>query len=502
MSISSQLPVVFHAQAGSLLRAMALVPGQTVEARVLHPNGNGATQVQIGRQSMALNLPQVLPPGSILTLAVQQTDGQMRLALVSSRPPATPPVAQPATTIQISQGPAGGVPPAPAVTYGPPAVAAPVLAANPGVVSSPAPASVAAVAAPTPASAGAAPPPVAPGAPPGVVAVTGAVPAAGAATGRPSASPYAPAMPVPPASGPASAQPVLAQMVQQALPGQNSLAGVTSLLTALVAQANMPEPVLKAARQVLGNQLELGGKVDGAALKSAIGNSGLFQEAALAGGRPGAAAGDTKSALLALRQGLAQWLGGEAQVSQIARVPPPLRGMVPRARLAEPLPMDLPLDPEEAGRLLLERTEGALSRLRLHQHASLPEAAHRSEAQWNLDLPIAVAGYQTILQLQIHRDGHNETAEPEERSWQVRFALNLPEMGEVGAQVSLRGKLTGVLLWAERAEIVAGLSEHVEALREELAGVGLVPGAIVVRAGAPADPARNAASGQMVDALL
>lgn len=492
MSISSQLPVVFHAQAGSLLRGMALVPGQTVEARVLHQNGNGATQVQIGKQAVTLNLPQSMAAGSILTLAVQQADGQMRLSLVSSRPPATPQAAQPATTIQISQGQGAPVPSAPPPSYGPAVMAAPASAAGLTAGTS------APLVTPPPA-ASASPIALAPGA--GPAAVTGATPVMATATARMAASPYGAATPAPTAPGPPSAQPVLAQMVQQALPVQSSLAGVTSMLTALVAQANMPEPVLKAARQVLGNQLTLDGKIDAAALKSAIGNSGLFQEAALAGGRSPAAAGDTKSGLLALRQGLVQWLGGEAQIAQIARIPPPLRGMVPRAQLAEPPPLDPPLEGEDAGRLLLERTEGALSRLRLHQHASLPESTHRSEAQWNLDLPIAVAGYQTLLQLQIHRDGHGDTTPPEERSWQVRFALNLPEMGEVGAQVSLRGKLTAILLWGERPDVVAGLSEHVEALREELAGVGLVPGAIVVRAGPPADPAAGAASGQMLDAL-
>jgi len=209
-----------------------------------------------------------------------------------------------------------------------------------------------------------------------------------------------------------------------------------------------------------------------------------------------------KSALLSLRQGLAQWLGAEAQLSPILRVPPPLRGMIPRVRQVEPLPPVLPLDGENAGRLLLERTDGALSRLRLQQHASLPEAAQRNEMQWNTDLPIAVAGYQTILQLQIHQDAHADAIDAEDRSWQVSFATNLPELGEVGAQVSLRGKLTGILLWAERKEVVADLTAGLDALRQELSGVGLLPGAIVVRLGPPVDPLSAQRAGGAVDALL
>jgi hypothetical protein len=59
-----------------------------------------------------------------------------------------------------------------------------------------------------------------------------------------------------------------------------------------------------------------------------------------------------------------------------------------------------------------------------------------------------------------------------------------------------------VLIWADHAETAQLLAQAVEDLREDLAGVGLVPGAIVVRAGAPAEqplqPAGHA--GYYVDA--
>lgn len=48
MTISSQLPVVFHAKAGPLLRALSLTPGQNLEARVLHQAAGGMTRVQVG----------------------------------------------------------------------------------------------------------------------------------------------------------------------------------------------------------------------------------------------------------------------------------------------------------------------------------------------------------------------------------------------------------------------------------------------------------------------
>ncbi|MET0437697.1 MAG: flagellar hook-length control protein FliK [Devosia sp.] len=509
MTIVSHLPVVSQAEARSMLRALALAPGQTVEGRVLGPGQAGSTLVQVGRQAMSLTLPSTLPVGSLLTLGVQQGEGHLRLALIDSRPPASVTQQQlPATSVEISQRPP--MPQGP-LTYGP---SAGVAAAAPGAA---VPLAVAAglaagIAAPVAASAAAPAPSTQSGAP--VIAPPAAAPAPSAPTlQRQGTAPYGMtglganptgaqpgAAPVPGAlPGPQAA--ALAQMVQQALPGQGSIGALTGMLAAAVGRPGLPEPVLKAARQILDNQLTaLNGKIDAGALKSALRNSGIFQEAVLAQGSPAAAGADTKSGLLAMRQGLGQWLGSQVQIAQVAQIPPPLRHVLPRAKLPEAPLMDLPEEAEDLGRLLLERTEGALSRLRLHQHASLPEAQRGSESQWNMDLPIVVGQHQAVLQLQIHHDGGGDANRPEDRGWQVRFAVNLPDLGEVGAQVSLRGQTTGIMLWADRDETAEAFSESIEELRASLESVGLKPGALVVRHGAPGEAHAPTAAGHFVDA--
>lgn len=289
---------------------------------------------------------------------------------------------------------------------------------------------------------------------------------------------------VPAASSPQAA---LAQMVQQALPRQDSMVGLTTALTAAVSTFVLPEPVAKAAQQVLAGRVALDGQqVTGAALKLAVQKSGIFQEAMLAAGQGAQAAGDAKSALLGLRQSLGAWLGQQAPVAQVASVAPPLRGLLPRARAGDGGTPSLPDDVLEAGKILLERTDAALSRLRLHQSASIPEPhASRQDAQWSLDLPVVVAGQQHLLQMQIHKDPESEGDRPEGRGWQIRFAINLSDAGEIGAQISLRANTAGVLLWADRAETAAMLAEDAEGLKEALSGVGLTPGAVVIRTGAP-----------------
>jgi hypothetical protein len=309
-----------------------------------------------------------------------------------------------------------------------------------------------------------------------------------------------PASPLPAATQ----QAAIAQMVQQSLPRQDSIVGLTTALTAIAGKVALPEPVAKAAQQVLAARLPLDGiKLTGAGIKTAVQMSGVFQEALLASGQGTAAAGDLKSALLTLRQTLGAWLGNQTPVTQVSGLAPPMRGQVPRARAGDGAPPSLPEDPVELGKVLSERTDAALSRLRLHQNASLSDpSAQRQDGQWSMDLPVIVGGQQQMLQLQIQRDAEQEAERSEERSWQVRFAINLAERGEVGAQISLRAKNTGVLLWADREDTARSLAEAVEGLRQELGDAGLVAGAIVVRAGAPAMEAIQpaASEGHVLDA--
>ncbi|NGP17570.1 hypothetical protein [Devosia aurantiaca] len=112
-----------------------------------------------------------------------------------------------------------------------------------------------------------------------------------------------PAQPVQSAAPASSRQTALAQMIQQALGAQDSIVGLTSALTAAAGKTALPEPVLQAAQQIIAHQLQLNsGKLNGAAVKQAILNSGLFQEAKLAAGQAPSAATDLKATLLGLQK--------------------------------------------------------------------------------------------------------------------------------------------------------------------------------------------------------
>lgn len=274
-------------------------------------------------------------------------------------------------------------------------------------------------------------------------------------------------------------------MVQAALPRQDSVLSLVTALANIVGKVALPEPVNRAAQQVLAGRVALdGGKLDGAVLQKAVLTSGIFQEASLARGQLPGAQPDLKTTLLALRQTLASWLGPQAAMAPAAAIAPPVRGQVPRAKASNAASVDPAAPVPEIGKHLLERTEGALSRMRLHQNASLPDPLAKT-ADWSMDLPVVVSQQQTVLHIQIHREDEPATGSAVERGWQMRFALTVPQMGEVGAQVSLRGGATGVMLWATERETSDALEGHLVALRQTLAEVGLRPGAVIVRHGEP-----------------
>jgi hypothetical protein len=130
----------------------------------------------------------------------------------------------------------------------------------------------------------------------------------------------------------------------------------------------------------------------------------------------------------------------------------------------------------------------------------LPDPVTRHDTHLSFDLTVMVGGQQALLQMQIHGDAEGEAGSDSERGWQVRFAINLQGMGEVGAQISLRGKAAGVLLWTEQPETAERLSNDIAALRAELEALNLRPGAVVVRGSAPQMPAGPAPSGHYLDA--
>jgi hypothetical protein len=299
-------------------------------------------------------------------------------------------------------------------------------------------------------------------------------------------------------SQPAPATPAaaLAQMVPEAMARQNRVAPLIASLATLVARpANIPEPVVRAALQVLGQRVSIPPSGPTAeTLESALAKSGTYLEAGLAKGAPAA---DLKSALVALKSAAATWLGGNpAPVTGAQQPAPPLRGLPPRAERAELPP--LPEAPREAARALHSQADAALSRVKLMQLASLPDAdpTRAPAPELRMEVPFLVGQQLVMAQFQVFRDREQQKSEGK-RGWTMRFAMNFAEAGEVGAEVGLLGRSVNVALWAADPDTAADLEAALPELAPALAALGLEPGAVRVRS-APPDPAK-ASSGHFVD---
>lgn len=287
-------------------------------------------------------------------------------------------------------------------------------------------------------------------------------------------------------------------MVPEALARQNSLAPLLASLAAIVGKPGaLPEPVLRTALQVLGQRVPLPpAGPSGPQLETAIAKSGVYLEAALAKGTLPPAS-DLKSGLVALKSALATWLGGNpAPVTPTQQVAPPLRGMPPRAQ-----PIDLPALPDasrDAARTLHSQADAALSRVKLMQLASLPDAdpARPAGPELRMEVPFLLGQQVVMAQFQISRDGARRKAGGK-RGWTMRFAMNLPASGEVGAEIGLLGRAVNVALWACDPDISARLEAALPELAPALAALGLEPGAVRVRGLPPVAP--GPASGQYLD---
>lgn len=312
----------------------------------------------------------------------------------------------------------------------------------------------------------------------------------------PSPAPQAPvAAQAPP---PATPQAALSQMLPEAIARQDSVGPLLQSLATLVAKpATLPEPVLRTALAVLAQRIvATNGKVQPADLERAVLRSGLGLEATLARGEAPAPM-DAKAGLLALRAGLAKWLGeAPPLVPQREAAPPPLKGLPLRAPDFNQPP--LPDAPRDALRAVHGQADAAVSRLKLMQMASLPDPdpGRPPAPALRLELPLLIGHELVMAQLLVSRDGTRREAE-RKRGWTMKFALNFSATGEVGAEVGLLGKAVNVALWAAEPETAEAMQASLTELAGALEAVGLRPGSLRIRHGSP-EPEKPT-SGQLLD---
>jgi len=203
---------------------------------------------------------------------------------------------------------------------------------------------------------------------------------------------------------------------------------------------------------------------------------------------------------------------GKVDDNAIARTntpPPPIGGALPAAQPVMPatLTPHAPLD--AALRRILAETEGSLARQTLLQVASLPDRSDlaslkldAAQPRWSFEIPFTTPHGTAVAQFEISRDGDDaQTGTATNRVWRARFSLDVEPAGPVHALISLQGDKTSVRMWAERPSTAAQLRAGTAQLSAALSRADLNPGDIVIRDGAPQQPA-PAAAGHFLDRAL
>jgi len=185
--------------------------------------------------------------------------------------------------------------------------------------------------------------------------------------------------------------------------------------------------------------------------------------------------------------------------------PPPVNGALPAAQPVASATLVAHAPLEATLQHLLDDTDGAIARQTLLQIASLPgqvdPATSRidvSTPRWNFEIPFATPQGTAMAQFEISRDGGGREVDAAKAVWRARFSLNVEPAGPVHALVSLNGDRTSVRMWAERPATALQLRAGVSQLTQALSRAELKPGDIVIRDGAPSQPAA-APAGHFLD---
>lgn len=170
---------------------------------------------------------------------------------------------------------------------------------------------------------------------------------------------------------------------------------------------------------------------------------------------------------------------------------PPLPGAVPTAQAPVQATLDLL---NRLGHLrldLLQQTEAALARVHLNQLASQPRESDHRLVEWLFDLPLRRGDAIDLWSARIRRDTdqRNEQREQPAALWQVQLAFDLPGLGPMQAQISLRGECVSTRFWAAEADTLPLLRQQLPALRLGLIAAGLQVGDIDCRHGTLSEPA-------------
>lgn len=241
----------------------------------------------------------------------------------------------------------------------------------------------------------------------------------------------------------------------------------------------VPETLASLAQLISSASAFASGDATHATLRS----SGLFLEARLADGTEPSAQlhRDWKAALLRLASAIEPLADNATQMSIDALPPPQPARPLPRQPRARRGASGWQGDAAAWARLR-QLLSGCIARIEIAQlQATGPTPV------WLFELPLRGRGGFDVLQLRI-RPGTSAGAQP---AWQIEIAIDLPALGAIGADLSVRGDRVALHLWAAVAAVARRMEATLAGLATRLQQAGLIVEHIACRYGAPEPPSEG-----------
>ncbi len=178
---------------------------------------------------------------------------------------------------------------------------------------------------------------------------------------------------------------------------------------------------------------------------------------------------------------------------------PPLKGMQPQPQPPTAVSERAAMTPRMVLGEMIQQTTAALSRIQLHQLASLP-TDEGPRQQLNLELPMRLGDGIHLLHMQIEREPDDPRQPERPPYFTVRLAFDPGDaIGPLRITVTLIGEHVSTVFWAEREEGARQLRERMGELREQLEAAGVKVGRVACHEGLPPEPTERSEKPQLVD---
>ena len=146
---------------------------------------------------------------------------------------------------------------------------------------------------------------------------------------------------------------------------------------------------------------------------------------------------------------------------------------------------------------LIRQVEGSIARVQLSQLASIPQDSN-APPSWTLELPLRHGENVDIVQLRIEKEDAQDGDEKEAR-WQITLTLDMPDIGSIYANITVRGEHASTTLWAEDHATVKLIDNNLALLRDALEQHGVKTGEIRCQHGTPSAPLNRQRHTLLVD---